>query len=254
MEISRPPLGNVERERGRGFWPETRRPTVLHTQPPEDMDDISRHALIIARWDALHSNTARLCHERWESFCTTLDYGPPPPAADQERLPKDLPKVSEVTYSPESPADQTPTLPKTKVRRATAQLKLDDQPSSPSQDQPNQVPSTLQGALDHHHGSPGRKGHIADGSDKGRLKKDSIYSKPISRTDPLPYAALNQPTSITDIEEWPQLPGPGAQDLHGPTLQSLALPRESPADTPMAPPMAIQQAQKQQETAIHSTE
>jgi len=53
----------------------------------------------------------------------------------------------------------------------------------------------------HDWGSPGMKGHIADGSDKDRLKKGSIYSEPKSRTDPLPYAALNQPTSLIDIKE-----------------------------------------------------
>jgi len=102
-------------------------------------------------------------------------------------------------------------------------------------------------------GSPGRKGHSADGSDKGRLKKDPTNSKPISRTDLLPDAALHQPTAISDLKEWPPLPGLGAQDLHVPTLQFLALARASPADTPMAPSMATQQAQTQQETA-YSTE
>ena len=107
----------------------------------------------------------------------------------------------------------------------------------------------------HEWNSPGRKGHIADGSDTGRLKKDSTRTKPKSRTDLLPYAALNQSTSLIDAEEWPQLPGPGAQDLHGPTLQPLAMSQESPAETTMAPPIALhQQVQKQQETAIDSTE
>jgi len=113
MEIGRPPLGRVERGRGRGSRPEGKRPTVLHTQPQEDMDGISRHALILARQDALLTLTATLCQERWDSFCTTLDYGPPPLAAALERLPKDMPTAPE--------------------------------------DQPNRVPPTLQGALDHHH-------------------------------------------------------------------------------------------------------
>jgi len=74
-------------------------------------------------------------------------------------------------------------------------------------------------------------------------------------TAPLPYVALNQSTSLIDTEEWPQLPGPGAQDLHSPNLQPLAMPRERSAGNPMAPPTAIyQQEQKLQETAMDSTE
>jgi len=143
VEISRPPLGKVDRGRGRGFRPDARRPTLLHTPPLEDMDDISRHALITARRETLLTNTARLCQERWASSRITLDYGPPPPAADQERLPEDMSKAPEITHSPEYPANQAPALPKTKVRRATArQLKLDDQPSSPAQDI---------NMVDHHH-------------------------------------------------------------------------------------------------------
>jgi len=347
-ETSRPPLGKVDRGRGRGSRPDVRRPTLLHTQPLEDMDDISRSALITARRETLRTNTARLCQERWASSRITLDYAPPPPAADQERLPSDMSKAPERTHSPESSAGQAPTQPKTKVRRATArQLKLDAQeinrvdhhhtaedswnpiwteppsgarlkpvgdttpgPLKDNLDQSNRVPSTIQGALpflepeattnpppnmygflgqefvhatgytlpipleasmepptqpeedytststdNHEWDSPGRKGHIADGSDTGRLKKDYTRTKPKSRTDLLPYVALNQSTSLIDAEEWPQLPGPGAQDLHGPTLQPLAMPRESPADTPMPPPIALhQQVQKQQETAIDSTE
>jgi len=353
VETSRAPLGKVDTGRGRGFRPDARRPTLLHTQPLEDMDDISHYALITARREALRTNTARLCQERWASSRITLDYGHPPPAADQERLPKDMSKAPEITHSPESPAGQAPNLPKIKVRRATArQLNLDDQPSPPAQDinrvdhhhqavdswnptctaplsgarlepvggttpgplkdnldQSNRVPSANQGALpflepdfktnpplnmygflcqefvhatrntlpipweasmepstqpegdytstatdNHEWGSPARKGHIANGSDTGRLKKDSTRTKTKSRTDPLPYVALNQSTSLMNTEEWPQLPGPGAQDLHGPTQQPLAMPRESSAGNPMAPPVAIdQQVQKVQETAIDST-
>jgi len=118
----------------------------------------------------------------------------------------------------------------------------------------------------HELGSPGRQGHIADGSDTGRMKQDSTRTKPKSRkplplqagrpmTELPPYVALNQSTSIIDTEEWPQLPGPGAQDLHGPNLQPRAMPRVSSAGNPMAPPTAIyQQEQKLQETAMDSTE
>ena len=77
------------------------------------MDGFSRHALILARQDAYLIYTARLCQAKWDSFCTALDFGPPPPAADSERSPKDM--------------------------------------STASEDQPNRVSSTLQGALDHHH-------------------------------------------------------------------------------------------------------
>jgi len=106
----------------------------------------------------------------------------------------------------------------------------------------------------HNRGSPGRKGHNVNGSDTDSLKNDSIYSEPKRRTDPLPYAALHQPTSPIVIEEWPQLPGPDAQVLHGPARKSRVMPRQEPADTPMVLPMAINQAQKQQDTAIHSAE
>jgi len=241
MENSRPPLGKVKRGRGRGLRSDAKRPTVLHTQSPADMDDISRHALTIARMDALHTHTARLCQERWESFCTALDYGPPPPAADQERLPEDMPKASEDQpnqvsstlqgaldhhHTAEDPWNPIWTEPPSGTRLEpvgdTTPGPLKDYP-----DQPNRVPSTPQSALplpepeattnspsnmygfsgqelvnvtgrtpsvpseastepptqpegddtttptdNHDWGSPERKGHIADGSDKGRLKKD----------------------------------------------------------------------------------
>ena len=104
----------------------------------------------------------------------------------------------------------------------------------------------------HDCGSPEEKGHIAEGSAKGRPKKDPRNSKPISRTDPLPDAALQQPTTLPDLKERSLLPGLGAQDLYGPTLQSLALVWASPADTPMAPPIDTQQTQTQQ-VPSHST-
>ena len=64
-------------------------------------------------------------------------------------------------------------------------------------------------------------GHTTDGSDKGMSKKDSTRINPKSRkplplqegrpvTALLPYAALDQSTFLTGIEEWPQLPGQGA--------------------------------------------
>jgi len=71
-----------------------------------------------------------------------------------------------------------------------------------------------------------------------------------------PYVALDQSTFPTGIEEWPQLPGQGAQDLHGPSPKPTAIPRESPVvkSTP-APPTAIQpQEQGLQETVTDSTD
>ena len=205
------------------------------------MDDISRHALTIARMDAQHSHTARLCQERCESFHTALDYGPPPPAADQERLPEAMPNASEdqpnqVSSTPQGLLDHHHTTedPWNPIRTEplsgsrlepvgeTTLGPLKDYP-----DQPNRVPPTPQSALplpepdvttdspatlcglpgqklvnvtgntppvpveasmepptqpegdgtttptdNHDGGSPDREGHIADGSDKGRLKKD----------------------------------------------------------------------------------
>ena len=107
------------RGRGRRYRPDARRPTILHTQPPEVMDDTSRYALITARRETLRTNTARLCQERWATSRITPDYGPPPPAADQDRLPEDMSKAPDRSNSPESSAGQAPTLPKIKARRPT---------------------------------------------------------------------------------------------------------------------------------------
>jgi len=323
LEINRPPQGKMEKGRGRGFRVEGKRPTVLHTQPQDDMDGFSRHALILAKQDALLTYTARLCQEKWDSFCTALDYGPPPLAAEPERPPKDIPTASEdqpnrVHLTLQGALDHhhtaedhwNPTCPE--PPSGTRLEPVGDTTSGPLQDhpdQPNRVPSTLQGALplpepeatinqppnmygflgqelaggtesttsvpleasmepptqpegddtstptdNHNRGSPGRKGHNVDGSDADSLKNNSIHSEPNSRTDSLPYAALHQPTSPIVIEEWPQLPGPDAQVLHGPARKSRAMPRKEPADTPMVLPMAMNQAQKQQDTAIHSAE
>ena len=128
-------------------------------------------------------------------------------------------------------------------------------PSETSMEPPAQLEGedTTTPINNHDCGSPEEKGHIAEGSAKGSPKKDPRNSKPISRTDPLPDAALQQPTTLPDLKERSLLPGLGAQDLHGPTLQSLALAWASPADTPMAPPIDTQQAQTQQET-VYSTE
>jgi len=104
----------------------------------------------------------------------------------------------------------------------------------------------------HDWGYLGRQGHIADGPDIDRLQRDSVYSEPKGRTDPLPYDALHQPVSPIDLEKWPQLPRHGGQDPQGPALQSFAMPWKKSADTPMVLPMAVPPTQKQQDTAIHS--
>jgi len=64
----------------------------------------------------------------------------------------------------------------------------------------------------HDCGPPEKKGHIAEGADEGRPKKELKNGKPISRTDPLPDAALNQPATL-DPKEWPLFPEPDANPL-----------------------------------------
>jgi len=76
MEDSRPPLDKIAKGRGRGLRPDSKRPTVLHTQSLDDMDNSSLLGLTMARMEAFHTHTARLCQERCESSYTALDYGP----------------------------------------------------------------------------------------------------------------------------------------------------------------------------------
>ena len=70
------------------------------------------------------------------------------------------------------------------------------------------------------------------------------------------YTAPDQSTCPTGIEEWPQLPGPEAQHLHGPSLRPTAMPRESPVVKSIrAPPTAIQpQEQGSQEIVTDSAD
>ena len=70
------------------------------------------------------------------------------------------------------------------------------------------------------------------------------------------YAAPDQSTCPTGIEEWPQLPGPEAQHLHGPSPRPTAMPRESPVVKSIrAPPTAIQpQEQGSQEIVTDSAD
>jgi len=138
-ENSRTPPGKVERGRDRGArGPYARRPTLLHTQPQEDMDDISRYALVTARRETLLIKTAQLCQERWASTRTIPGYGTPPPAAAQERQPEDVTGALERSFPPESlsfSARQAPPPSKTKARSTTAhQLQMEDQPSPPEED------------------------------------------------------------------------------------------------------------------------
>jgi len=76
VENNRTPLG---RGRGRGGRPEARRPTILHSQSQEDMDEISRYALMTARRETLRTNLAKKCQELWATSRIIPDYGPPPP-------------------------------------------------------------------------------------------------------------------------------------------------------------------------------
>ena len=242
LEINRPPQGRMEKGRGRGLRVEGKRPTVLHTQPQDDMDGFSRHALLLARQDALLTYTARLCQEKWDSFCTALDFGPPPPSAEPESSPKDMSTASEDQpnqvsstlqgvldhhHTAEDHGHPTWTEPPSDtglepVGETTSGL-LQDHP-----DQPNLVPSacdtgntpsvpleatrepptlpvgddTITPTDNYDWGYPSRQGHIADGSDTDRLQRDSVYSEPKGRTDPLPCLdALHQPVSLIDLEK-----------------------------------------------------
>ena len=269
MENSRPTLDKAARGRGRGLRPDTKRPTVLHTQSMDDMDDINRHALTIARMNAFHSHTARLCQQRCESSSTALDYGPPPLAVDQERLPEATPPALEDQPNQVASALQDAldhhhmaeelgnpiwTGPLSGTRLEPVE-EIIPGPRTDHPDQPNLVPSTPQSALpplqlevttdspstmdgalvpelskatgntplvpletsiapppqlkgvdttaptdNHDCGPPEKKGHIAEGADEGRPKKELKNSKPISRTDPLPDAALNQPATLDPKE------------------------------------------------------
>ena len=360
-ENSRTPPVRVERGRGRGARaPDARRHTLLHTQPQEDMDDISRYAFVTVRRETLRITTSLFCQERWASSRTIPGYGPPPTAAAQEGQPEGVPTEQERPSPSELiSAGQAPPTPKTKARSTTArQLQLDDLPSPPEQDtgivhhqhnaddpwppvqagsfsnaglgtdgpvflgprneNPDQCtrdPSANQGELpsqeleantiptsnivslgqesvhttenslltppeasidpptqtgrdststlpdNHARGSSGTIGHTTDRSDKGLSKKDSTRPKSKNRKAlPLqegrsmifaPYTALDQSTSPAGIDEWPQLPGQGAQDLDGPSPEPTAMPRASSVVSPttIQPP-----EQRLQETVTGSTD
>ena len=113
VENNRTPLGRC---RGRGGRPEARRPTILHSQSPEHMDETSRYALFTARIEAFEINTAKRCQELWATTC--MDYGPPPPAAPQERPPEDVSKAPESAGYPM--ASPTATQPQEQRLQETA--------------------------------------------------------------------------------------------------------------------------------------
>ena len=91
---------------------------------------------------------------------------------------------------------------------------------------PLEASSTSTLADNHAVGSSGTSGHTTNGSDKELSRKDSTRSS-LSNQTPLPlqegrpmttlvsYAAPDSSTLPTGTEEWPQLPGPGAERLHG---------------------------------------
>jgi len=116
-------------------------------------------------------------------------------------------------------------------------------------------------------GSPGTSGYTTNGPDKARSKKDSTRSN-LGNHKPLPLqegrpktvlpsdAAPDQPTFLTGLEEWPQLPGQNAQHIHGPSPKSTSVSWENPVvKSTRAPPTAIKpQEHGSQETATDSAD
>jgi len=78
-ENGRTPPGKVERGRGRGARGSDRRPTLIQTQPQEDMEDFDRYAFITARRETLQTSTSLLCQELWATSRIIPGYAPPPP-------------------------------------------------------------------------------------------------------------------------------------------------------------------------------
>jgi len=64
-ENSRTSPGKIERGRGRGARGSDRRPTLVHAQPQEDMNEFDRYALMIARRKTLQTSMSLLCQELW---------------------------------------------------------------------------------------------------------------------------------------------------------------------------------------------
>ena len=126
----------IERGRGRGARGSDRRPTLVHAQPQEDLNEFDRYALMIARRQTLQTSTSLLCQEFWETSRISPGYGPPPPAAAHENS-----RQEEVPETPRRPppsefsARPAPPPSKKKIRKATArQLQVDEQPSPLAQD------------------------------------------------------------------------------------------------------------------------
>jgi len=74
-----PPI-RAGRGRGRGNrFVEPKRPTMIHTQAQETMDDNSLNALLKAKEETHRTKTILYCRQRWEASETIIGYGPPPP-------------------------------------------------------------------------------------------------------------------------------------------------------------------------------
>jgi len=134
-ENGRTPPGKVERGRGRGGRGSDRRPTLIQTQPHEDMDDMDRYAFITARRETLQTSTSQLCQELWATSRIIPGYGTPPPAAAQGKPQEDQPMAPERPPPSEISAGQAPPPSKKKNRRTIARkLHLDKHPSPLAQD------------------------------------------------------------------------------------------------------------------------
>jgi len=206
LEPRRSPQGRKEKGRGRGFRAEGKRPTVLHTQPQDDMDGFSRHALLLARQEAYFTYTAKLCQEKWDSFCAPLDFGPPPLSAESESSPKDS--------------------------------------STASEDQPNRVSSTLQGVPDHHHTAedhghptwtePPSGTRLEPGGDttSGPLQDhpDQLNRVPSTLQGALPF-----PEPEATINTPPKRYGSLGQELAGGTESTTSVPSEASMEPPTQP-------------------
>jgi len=135
---------------------------------------------------------------------------------------------------------------------------------------PTQKDKEDMSALNDNHvvGSPGMIRHTTNWPHKGLPKKVTRINSTNRTTPPLQdgrsmtalasHAALDQSYAAletTGIEEWPMLPGQGAQDLHSPSLEPTAMPRENSACNLMDLPTAIQPHEEGlHETAKGSTE
>ena len=79
VEHSRTSPEKSERGRGRGAQGSDRRPTLVHAQPQDEMNESDRYALIIARRKNFQTSTSLLCQELWATSRIIPGYAPPPP-------------------------------------------------------------------------------------------------------------------------------------------------------------------------------